>query len=45
MKFLRFAALFALAAIPLLLLSKKEKGRQPHVVESDLIYDFDLTVD
>ncbi|MCZ6776848.1 MAG: hypothetical protein O7D34_10380 [Ignavibacteria bacterium] len=44
MKFLGFAALFALTVIPLML-SKKEKERQPHVVESDLIYDFELTVD
>jgi hypothetical protein len=44
MKFFRFAALFALAAIPLLL-SKKEKELPPQVVESDLIYDYDLTVD
>jgi hypothetical protein len=43
MKFLRFAALFAFAVIPILL-TKKEKEQPAQVVETDQIYQLDLTV-
>ncbi len=44
MKLLKFAALFALAAIPLLLTRKEEK-RPAQVVESDHIFDVELSAD
>lgn len=44
MKLFKFAALFALAAIPLLL-SKKERSRPVQVVESEHIFDVELNVD
>jgi hypothetical protein len=44
MKVLRFAALLALASIPLLLV-KREKQKPAEVVESDHIFDAELSVD
>jgi hypothetical protein len=43
MKFLKFAALFAIAAIPILL-TKREKEQPAQVVETDQIYELELTV-
>ena len=42
MKFLKMAALFALAALPLLLI-RKEKGVPAQVVDSDHIFDQELS--
>jgi len=44
MRLMRFAALFALAAIPLLLI-KKSKGYEAQTVETDEIFSFDLSSD
>ena len=44
MRLMRFAALFALAAIPLLLI-KKGKGFEAQTVETDEIFNYDLTAD
>jgi hypothetical protein len=44
MKILKLAALLALAAIPLLL-SKKEEKQPAQVVESDHIFDRELSAD
>jgi len=44
MKVLKYAALLALAAIPLLLV-KKEKQKPAEVVESDHIFDAELSAD
>ena len=41
MKFLKFAALFALAAIPILLV-KKQKPQPAQDVDSDHIFDSEL---
>lgn len=44
MKVLKLAALFALAALPLLL-ARKEKHKPAEVVESDHIFDMELSAD
>ena len=44
MRFLKLAALFALAAIPLLV-AKKEKHTPAQEVDSDHIFDSELTSD
>jgi hypothetical protein len=44
MKILKYAALLALAAIPLLL-SKKDQKKPAEVVESDHIFDMELSPD
>jgi hypothetical protein len=44
MRMLKYAALFALAAIPLLF-SRKEEKPTAEVVESDHIFDAELSVD
>ena len=44
MKVLKFAVLLALAAIPLLL-AKKERHKPAEVVESDNIFDAELSAD
>ena len=44
MKIFKLAALFALAAIPLLF-SRKEKHQPAQVVESDHIFDVELSAD
>ena len=44
MKLFKFAALFALAAIPILF-SRKEKQQPVEVVESDHIFDVELSAD
>ncbi|MFN0156606.1 MAG: hypothetical protein ACKVRP_00875 [Bacteroidota bacterium] len=44
MKLFKFAALVALAALPLLF-SKKEKHQPAEVVESDHIFDSELSAD
>lgn len=44
MKLVKFAALFALAVIPLLL-SKKEKHQPAQIVESEHIFDIELSAD
>ncbi len=45
MKFWKFAAIIALAAIPLLLVSKKEKGLRPVSGDPDDIFEQELSVD
>lgn len=45
MKYWKFAAIIALAAIPLLLMSKKEKGLRPVIGDPDNIFEQELTVD
>ncbi len=45
MKFWKFAAIIALAAIPLLLMSKKEKGLRPVSGDPDDIFEQELSVD
>jgi hypothetical protein len=45
MKYWRVAAIIALAAIPLLLMSKKEKGLRPISGDPDNIFEQELTVD
>jgi hypothetical protein len=45
MKYWKFAAIIALATIPLLLINKKEKGLRPEVGDLDNIFDRELTVD
>jgi hypothetical protein len=45
MKYWKFAAIIALAAIPLLLINKKEKGLLPEVGDPNDIFDQELTVD
>jgi len=46
MKFLKIAALFAIASLPLLLVRKEKDGREPaQDVESDNIFDQELTAD
>jgi hypothetical protein len=42
MTLMRFAALFALAAIPLLLI-RKRNGYEAQVVDTDEIFNFDLS--
>ena len=44
MSFMRLAALFALATIPLLLI-KKSKGYEAQTVDSDEIFNYDLNSD
>jgi hypothetical protein len=44
MRILKYAALLALAAIPLLL-TRKEQKKPAEVVESDHIFDMELTAD
>jgi hypothetical protein len=44
MKFFRFAALFALASLPLLLVRKERALMQPQEVDSDHIFDEELSV-
>ncbi len=47
MKFLKFAALFALAAIPLLILKKEKtpESKPAAEVDSDHIFDSELSTD
>jgi len=46
MKFLKIIALFALAALPLLLVKKDKEGQEPaRDVESDNIFDQELSAD
>jgi hypothetical protein len=45
MKFLKVAAIIALAALPLLLASRKEKGLRPISGDLDNIFEQELTVD
>ncbi len=45
MKFWKFAAIIALAAIPFLLVSKKEKGIRPVSGDPDDIFEQELSVD
>lgn len=45
MKFLKFAALFALAAIPLLILKKEKAPKPASEVDSDHIFDSELSVE
>jgi len=44
MKFLKIAALVALASLPILLM-KKEKQEQPVAVDTDDIFDHELSVE
>ena len=45
MKILRYAALLALAAIPLLLTRKEQQKKPAEVVESDHIFDMELSAE
>jgi hypothetical protein len=46
MKFLKIAALFALASLPLLLVRKEREGQEPaRDVESDDIFDQELSAE
>jgi hypothetical protein len=45
MKFWKLAAIIVLAAIPLLLVSKKEKGLRPVSGDPDDIFEQELTTD
>jgi len=45
MKFWKVAAIIALAAIPLLLASKKEKGLRPESGDLDNIFEQELSAD
>lgn len=45
MKYWRFAALLALATLPLLLTTKKEKGLRPVSGDLDNIFEYELSVD
>ena len=46
MKFLKIAALFAIASLPLLLVRKEKEGQNPAPdVESDNIFDQELSAD
>jgi hypothetical protein len=45
MKYWKVAAFIALAALPLLLLGRKEKGLRPESGDPDNIFEQELTVD